>query len=127
MKKIRSYLVKNIPAQIYKQLYSLNYREAGCMRDCLVEARQSDTNDDFIIAYMDDDKVLGWCLVHNAFYSDEKVLQIYVRQALRGHGIGTKVIKKAKQKLQKMFKKMPKVYYDNANTFFYANGFRRKV
>jgi GNAT superfamily N-acetyltransferase len=128
MRKIKSYLVKNIPANLYKKLYSLNYRDMGCMRDCLTYSKKEPNKDDFVVTYMDDEKVLGWCLVHNSFINDkDKVLQIYVRRSMRGKGIGTKIIKKAKTVIKKKFRMTPKVYFDHADGFFAMNGFTRKL
>lgn len=116
--KICTYLIRELPDALYQQLYSLNMRERGLMRDSLVAARhckheKAETYHYEAICMMEGDLVISWCLYmpsqvklyarklahygaglpHHIPVLQDKVVSVYfwTRAAYRGKGHGKTV------------------------------------
>jgi GNAT superfamily N-acetyltransferase len=111
--KIKYHLVKNIPKDLYKKMYSLNYRDGGTMQSELVWSKEQNNDTDFTLSIVEGDTLLGWLLV-SVDYFDAVCLQIYIRKSARKKGLGSKLIKRAKKKLIAL----PTVYLESAPEFF---------
>lgn len=81
-RKIEKKSYNKWPADIRKQLRSLNFRHNGEMARVI-------NNDQFVTTFVmkDNDKVVGWALMEN------KDLMIYVRKSERGRGYGTEIVR----------------------------------
>jgi len=109
--KIYYSLLSQIPPDIYKKLYSLNFRNGGQLRSQLIYARSRDNDQSHIVYMMENDMLLGWGLAypngHSKYY-----YQCYVRKSYRRQGIGSRLFNKVikKSKLDKL------IIFDNDST-----------
>lgn len=114
--EIRSQFVRELPRDIYLQMYSLNYRRDGLMRDELVSARTTKNAWQYmnyrVIYFIENNLVLSWCLFMPGAAERytctlarfgslavprtqrlEKVVDLYfwTRAKYRKQGLGTKI------------------------------------
>jgi GNAT superfamily N-acetyltransferase len=88
--KVHTCLVKNVPPDIYKQLYRLNYGDNGPMREWISTARYKVNKDNtsrvyYIEAY---GKVLAWAMGgHCAYWKNTNIAMFWTRRAHRRQGL----------------------------------------
>ncbi len=112
---LATYLVRDLPEQIYAQLYKTNRKGNGLMQGALVYARGCEDSAhptygaQAIIATDQDGKLLGWALLHAtgrreraARYSRSFIYEniswqcyVFVRQSGRRRGVGMKLLASA--------------------------------
>ena len=90
--------LQDVPADIYKQLYKLNYGQRGSMRDHLVNYRHADT-DSASVCYIKGRKNLikGWALMFEGLEKNEKEVHLYVKKVERNKGYGSALAQVARK------------------------------
>lgn len=96
MMEIRRVSVNDCSRELYRKLYSLNYRERGEMRDELKYTKRHDLNG--IIHYIEQDgEIVCWSLSFRCPQCHNKMAtHIYTRKAYRNKGLGSKVLNAVK-------------------------------
>ena len=119
MKVIRKQL-RRVSPQLYKKLFSLNYRTGGIMQDTLRYERGDKLKKDAVVHYiLDEEKLIGWSLLfHNSNNGNKFYCQFYIRKDERRKGYGRQLFianTKYVRRLNKSFSVTP----DKSNREFF--------
>lgn len=87
------FLVNDIPKTLYKQIYYLNLREHGYMRENLIRTRKKKCKKSRVFILYLGDEVCGWsiCSPYKKCI-DIFEIHVYVKQKYRGCGHGKNLI-----------------------------------
>lgn len=116
----KKYLVKDIPKELYKTLYGLNFRENGEMQKRLGSIRNCGESNSYVVVAFWNNLVVGWAgMFFNGYSDNSSDAHYYVRKIFRGNGIATELNKQ----LLRHKKKIKNVYvytHDNITVDFFA-------
>lgn len=114
------YQIKDLPQNIYKQLYYLNLREIGYMRDILTKARKKQCKKTRIVVYQIEYEVLGWGLCSPSSVKGIYDVHIYIKKKYRENGLGKNILHVLCQYI-KSIDKIPGFFpYNESTTLFFS-------
>lgn len=119
-KPIRTLRLSEVEPELYKQLYRLNFRSNGGMRNCLVGHRKA--NNAYVCYVLDqENNVAGWTLVYQT-HNTIPAAHFYVRKKYRRKGLGTLLMQAALDTANEYYNS--KLYYfphDPQSTCFFKS------
>lgn len=112
--KIVKQSLRQVSPQLYKKLYSLNFRREGTMQDTLRDKRHN--KKEMVHYILDGTKLIGWSLL---FENDAGMqCHFYVRKSERRKGYGRRLFH-ANMRYTKRLGKTFKVLTDKSNRKFF--------
>jgi len=120
----QTYNSKTLPPEIYRKIYSLNFREHGMMQDGL---KHKDYIHIIIATFLD--VVVGWAAIRPIKKYSGNFLEthFYVRQCFRRKGIGTKMAKMVNQFKRKNKKLVFEVHTHDQRSINFLSKFSKEI
>lgn len=111
MENVMLRALKNINKKIYKQLYSLNFRNGSPMQKALVKYKNHP--DAMVVLSMEKETVNGWSLITPGKMESQIRASFYVRKRKRRKGIGNELLNAVEKYSISICKKWG--YFDHEN------------